>query len=63
MSRDEWEGKGAWKKQVEEESVKVGLRWEDWLCRIKCFLCVNHISVRLMSIRPPSLDRDTTRLM
>ena len=31
--REEVEVKGTWKKQVEEESIKVGLRREDALCR------------------------------
>ena len=30
--RKKWRLKGTWKKQVEEESVKVGLRREDALC-------------------------------
>ena len=39
--------KRTWKEQVEEESVKVGLRREDALCRSKCSICVNHIAAGL----------------
>ena len=35
--------KRPWKKQVEEESVKVGLRRKDTLCRSKWSVCVNQI--------------------
>ena len=31
--RKKWRPKRTWKKQVEEKSVKVGLRMEDALCR------------------------------
>ena len=41
-------------RQVEEESVKVGLRREDALCRSKW-------SFGLSQIWPPSLVGDTTR--
>ena len=34
-----------WKKKVEEESVKVGLRNEDALCRWS--VCLNQIAVGL----------------
>ena len=34
--------KRTWKKQVEEESVKVGLRREDALCRSKWSVGVNY---------------------
>ena len=50
------------KKQLEEESVKFGLRREDVLCRSKWIVGVNLISVGLRSIWPPSLVGDTTRL-
>ena len=33
-----------WKKQVEEESVKDGLRWEDALCRSRWSVGVNQIA-------------------
>ena len=33
--------KRTWKKQVEEESVKVGLRREDALCLSRWSVCVN----------------------
>ena len=36
--------KRAWKKQVEEESVKVVLRSEDALCRSKWSVGVNKIA-------------------
>ena len=36
-----------WKKQVEEESVKVGLRKEDALCRSKWSVGVNQIAAGL----------------
>ena len=39
--------KGKWKKQVGEESVKVGLRREDALCLSKRSVCVNQIAVEL----------------
>ena len=37
-----------WKKQVEEESVKVGLCREDALCRSKWIGCGIQIVARLM---------------
>ena len=39
--------KMAWKKQVEEESMKVGLRREIALCLSKWNIGVNHISAGL----------------
>ena len=39
--------KRIWKKQVEEESVKVGLRKEDVLCRSKWSDGVNQIAAGL----------------
>ena len=36
--------KMTWRKQVEEESVKVGLRREDVLCRSKWSVGLNHIA-------------------
>ena len=35
--------KRTWKKQVEEESMKVGLIWEDALCQSKWCVGVNHM--------------------
>ena len=37
----------SWRKQVEEEIVKVGLRREDALCRTKWSVGVNQIAVGL----------------
>ena len=39
--------KRTWKKQVEEESVKVGLRREDALCRSKWIVGINLIAAGL----------------
>ena len=39
--------KRTWKKEVEEESVKVGLRWEDILCRSKWSVGINQIAAGL----------------
>ena len=39
--------KRTWKKQVEEESVKIGLRREDALCRSKLGVGVNQIAAGL----------------
>ena len=36
--------KRTWRKQVDEESVKVGLRREDALCRSKWSVGVNQIA-------------------
>ena len=36
-----------WKKQVEEESVKIGLRREDAICRSKWSVGINQIAARL----------------
>ena len=36
-----------WKTQVEEESMKVGLRRKDALCRSKCSVGVNKIAAWL----------------
>ena len=35
------------KRQVEEESIKVGMRREDALCRSKSIVGVNQITTRL----------------
>ena len=53
--------KWTWKKQVEEESVKVALSRKDALCRSKWSVGVNLIATRLRQIQPPSLVADTTR--
>ena len=45
--RKEGKSKRTWQKQVEEESVKVGLRKEDVLCRSKWSVGVNQIAIRL----------------
>ena len=42
--------KRTWKRQVEEESVKVGLRREDALCRSKWSVGVNQIAAGLRLI-------------
>ena len=46
--------KRTWNKQVEEESMKVGLRREDIRCRLKWSVCVELIAIWLTCIRPPS---------
>ena len=37
-----------WKKQVEQECVKAGLRREDALCQSKWIFCINFITTRLI---------------
>ena len=44
--RKKWRMKRTWKKQVEEESVKVGLSKEDAPCRSKWIIGVNLIANR-----------------
>ena len=44
-----------WKKQVEEESMKVGLRMEDVLCQSIWCVDINRVAAGLMCIWPPSL--------
>ena len=39
--------KRTWKKQVDEESMKVGLRRKDALCRLMLSVLVNKIAVGL----------------
>ena len=39
--------KSIWKKQVDEESMKVGLNRENAPCRSKWSVCVNLIVTRL----------------
>ena len=45
--RKKWRPKRTWKKQVEEESVKVGRRRKDALCRSKWSVGVNKIAAGL----------------
>ena len=47
--------KRTWKKQVDEESMKIGLRMQDALCRSKWSVGVNQIAIRLRWVWPPSL--------
>ena len=53
--------KRTWKKQVEEESVKVGLRRKDALCRSNSSIGVNKIAAGLRRIWPATLIGDSTR--
>ena len=53
--------KRMWKKQVEEESMKVGLRRKDALYRTKWSVVINKIAAGLRCIWPPSFVGDTTR--
>ena len=50
-----------WKKKVEEESMKVGMRRKDALCRSMCSVGVKKIATGLRRIWPPSIIGDTTR--
>ena len=50
-----------WKKQVGEESVKIGLRKKKALCRSKWSVGVNQIAAGLRCIWPPSLVENITR--
>ena len=59
--RKKWRPKRTWKKQVEEESVKIGMRREDVLYRSLWSVGVNQIAVGLRWIWSPSLVVDTTR--
>ena len=45
--RKKWRPKRTWKKQVEEKSVKVGLRREDALCLSKWSVGVKQIAAGL----------------
>ena len=42
-----WRLKRTWKKQVEEENVKIVLRREDALCQSKWSICINKIAAGL----------------
>ena len=48
--------------QVEEESIKAGLRRDDALCRSKLSVGVNQIAADLRGNWPPSLVGDTIGL-
>ena len=48
-----WRPMRTWRKEVEKESVKVGLRMEDALCRSKWSVGANQIAIRLRWIWPP----------
>ena len=39
--------KRTWKKQVEDESIKVGLCWKDALCGLMWIIGDNQIAIRL----------------
>ena len=45
--RNKGRSKRTWKKQVDEESIKVGLRREDAICRSKWSVGVNKITAGL----------------
>ena len=53
--------KRTWNRQVEEESMKVGLRGKDALCSSKWCVSVKKIAAGLRGIWSPSLIGDTTR--
>ena len=53
--------KRTWKKQIEEDSVKVDLRRKYELCRSKWSVGVNLVAAGLSCIWLPSLVWDTTR--
>ena len=55
--------KRTWKKQVEDKSVKVGLRREDTLCLLKWSAGKDQIAAVLRWIWPPSLVGDTAGLL
>ena len=59
--REKGRPKRTWKKQVEEESVKVGLRRKDALCRSNSSIGVNKIAAGLRRIWPATLIGDSTR--
>ena len=54
--------KRTWKRQVEEEHVKVGFRMRDALCRSRWSVGVYKVAVGLRCIWRPSHVGDTTRL-
>ena len=53
--------KRIWKKQVEEERMKVSLNKEDAICRSTWIVGANHIATILRFFRSPSLVGDTIR--
>ena len=53
--------KRTWKKQVEEESVKVGLRRKDALSQSKWSVGINLIAAGMRLVLPPSLVGGTSR--
>ena len=53
--------KRMWEKQVEEESMTVGLRRADVLCHSKWSVGINKIAAGLRRIWPHSLIGDTAR--
>ena len=55
--RKNWRPNRTWKGQVEEESMRVGLRRKDALCCVS----VNKIAAELRGIWTPSRVGDTTR--
>ena len=55
VHRKKGRSKRTWKRQVEKESVKVGVRREDALCLSRWSVGVNKIAAELRRIRPPSL--------
>ena len=61
VQRKKWWPNNTWEKLVEKESVKVGLRREDALCRSKWCVRVNQIAAWLRWIWPLTLVGDTTR--
>ena len=52
--------KRTWKNQVQEESTKVGLSWEDVLCQSKQIVSIYLIATKLRLPRPSPLVGDTT---
>ena len=52
--------KRKWEKQVDEESLKIGLRRKDALCRSRWSVGVDQIAAGLRSIWPPLLVLDPT---
>ena len=61
-SEGQWKklsAKTTWKKQVEVESAKFGLRMEDALCRARWSVIISQIAAGLRCTWPPSLSWDT----
>ena len=53
--RKKWELKRTWRKQIEEERLKVGLRRKDALCQSNWSVGDHQITAGLRLIWPPSL--------